>query len=73
MLTGGFLIGVALMSRLKQAPESSCCRRVAFGARDTIAGKAGPLSGAVAGILDGLGITEHLPSLLDVFGVPYDD
>lgn len=72
LVGGGFLFGIALMSRLKPAPDSSCCRRVALGARGVIAEKAGPFGSVVSGLLDGLGITDHLPSLLDVFGVPHD-
>lgn len=69
---GGLLVGVALVTRIKQANESTCCQRVAFGARDTIADKAGAAGGLVSGLLDGLGLTKHLPGLLDTFGIPVD-
>ncbi len=74
--TGWFLLGVAagfvVITRLVPADPSSCCQRVAFGARDKIAGYAGPFSGLVSGALDGLGLTPLIPGLLDTFGVPKD-
>lgn len=69
---GGFALGVFVIANLKQANESNCCARVAIGARDTIAGAAGPAKGIVAGALDALGLTKHLPSILDGLGVPLD-
>lgn len=69
---GGALLGVAVMSRIKPANESSCCKRVAIGGRDKIAGYAGPLSPLVGGALDALGLTDHIPGILDQAGVPYD-
>jgi hypothetical protein len=69
---GGFLVGLALMSRIKPANESNCCKRVAFGARAVIADGVGPLGGFVTGAFDALGLTQHIPRLLDEFGVPLD-
>lgn len=69
----GLVVGVVVITRIKPANTSSCCTRVAYGARDTIAGYAGPLDSVAAGALDFLGVTNHLPGLLDQLGVPYDD
>jgi hypothetical protein len=68
----GAVTATILVTRIMPANESNCCARVAYGARDTIAGKAGPLSGFVADALDALGLTKHLPSVLDELGVPLD-
>jgi hypothetical protein len=68
----GAVAATIIMTRVRPANESNCCQRVAFGARDKIAGFAGPLDGAVSGALDTLGITKHIPSILDDFGVPLD-
>jgi hypothetical protein len=68
----GLVVGVAVMTRVKAANTASCCQRVAYGARDKIAGYAGPLDGLVSGLLDGLGITDHIPGILDQLGVPAD-
>ena len=69
---GGFAVGAVLVLIMKPASESTCCQRVAFGARDKISSFAGGASGTVSGALDATGITKHLPSLLDAFGVPLD-
>lgn len=68
----GVVAGVVVFSRIKTANESTCCQRVAYGARDKISGLAGPFDGLVSGVLDGLGLTKHLPGLLDTLGVPVD-
>jgi hypothetical protein len=68
----GLVVGVAVGSLMFRAQESSCCQRVALGARDKIAGYTGPFSGAVGGILDATGLTNLLPGLLDAAGVPKD-
>ena len=61
----GALVGVAVFSRIKPANTTSCCTRVANAARDEIAGKAGPLAPVVSGALDVIGVTPHLPGLID--------
>lgn len=68
----GLLVGVVVITRIHPATDTSCCQRVAYGARDKIAGYAGPFSGLVSGALDGLGLTQHIPGLLDTLGVPVD-
>lgn len=68
----GAIAATAIVARLTPANESQCCQRVAYGARDKLAGYAGPLSGLVSGALDGLGLTKHFPSLLERAGVPLD-
>lgn len=67
----GVVMGFALVA-LTYPIETSCCQRVAFGARDKIAGLAGSGGGIVSGLLDATGITNALPGLLDLFGVPKD-
>ncbi len=67
---GGLLTGIALVSLIQPANATSCCQRVAAGARDKIAGEFGPFSGIVSGFLDTTGLTEQLPGLLDTLGVP---
>lgn len=67
----GVIAGVAVSAALRPI-ETSCCQRVAVGARDTIAGYAGPFGGLVAGALDATGLTSVLPGLLDKLGVPVD-
>lgn len=67
---GGFLLGVAVMARLKPAVDSSCCRRVAAAARGQITGTLGGWAGS---FLDGLGVTDQLPAIIDGAGVPYGD
>lgn len=66
----GLFGGIALTVHLLPADPSSCCERLANAARDKIAGYAGPFSGAVSGLLDGLGLTQLIPGALDLFGVP---
>lgn len=68
----GLGIGAVAILWMKPAPESSCCKRVAFGARDRISGYAGPLEDVVSGLFDATGLTPHLPSVLDALGVPHD-
>ena len=67
-----FLLGLAVGSHLLRAKESSCCERVNLGARDKLAGFAGPAKPLVAGALDALGLTNLLSGLLDAAGVPKD-
>lgn len=67
-----FFGGLAVGAWALRAQESSCCSRVAFGARDKLAGYAGPFGSVVAGALDATGLTSLLPGALDAFGVPKD-
>ena len=68
----GVLAGFAVVSAIRPT-EGSCCQRVAFGARDKIAGYFGTTaSPAVAYLLDGSGITNALPGLIDFLGLPKD-
>lgn len=69
----GVAVGVAGIALIAPTQES-CCQRVAYGARDKIAGLFGDgeASAVVKGILDGTGLTNALPGLLDLFGVPKD-
>lgn len=64
----GATVATVVVTRLVPASETSCCHRVAIAARDRIASKTGPLASLTSGLLDGLGLTNHLPSLLDTFG-----
>lgn len=68
----GAVTATILVTRIKTANTSNCCTRVAYAARDKIADQAGPLSGVVGDALDALGLTSHLPGLLDTAGVPLD-
>lgn len=68
----GAVAGIAVTAFLIPADPSQCCERVAFGARDKIAGLAGPFSGLVKGVFDVSGLTKILPGLLDRLGVPTD-
>jgi hypothetical protein len=67
-----FIGGVAVGAWALRAKESSCCERVSYGARDKIAGYAGPFSGLVKEFLDASGLTKLLPGTLDAVGVPKD-
>ena len=67
-----FLGGVAIGAWALRAKEASCCERVAFGARDKIAGYTGPFAGLAKEFLDASGLTKLLPGALDAFGVPKD-
>lgn len=67
-----FFAGLAVGAHLLRAKESSCCERVALGARDKIAGYLGPAAPLGAGLLDATGLTDLLPGLLDKLGVPKD-
>lgn len=69
---GGLALGVFLVANIRKATDTTCCQRVAFGARDKIAGFAGPAEGLVSGALDVFGLTKHLPGILDTVGVPLD-
>lgn len=66
------LAGIAIGTWAFRADDSSCCQRVAYGARDKLAGYAGPFSGLVSGALDATGLTKLLPGLLDDLGIPKD-
>lgn len=68
----GVVVGLFVSAYVLRSNETSCCQRVAFGARDKLAGLAGSLEGVVAGVLDATGITQTLPGLLDRLGVPKD-
>lgn len=68
----GAVAATVLVTRIKKADPSTCCQRVNYGARDTIAGKAGPFAFLVSGAIDALGLTSHLSGLLDTLGVPTD-
>lgn len=65
-----FGVGLVVGARLLRAKDSSCCERVAIGARDKIAGMTGPLSPLTSKVLDATGLHALVPGLLDVFGVP---
>jgi hypothetical protein len=67
-----FFAGLSLGAWLLRAKDSSCCERLSYGARDKIAGYAGPAAPLVAGALDATGLTKLLPRALDLFGVPKD-
>lgn len=66
---GGVAVGVAIMARLKPASEASCCRRVAAAARAQVNDATAGVGGS---ILDLLGLSDHLPALIDAAGVPYE-
>jgi len=68
----GAVLGAVVILHLKPANTSTCCQRFAFAVRDAIAEKAGPLEGVVKDSIDALGITQHIPSIFDEFGVPLD-
>ena len=67
----GTVAGMAAIALIAPV-ESSCCKRVAYGARDKIAGYTGSFAGATSALLDATGTTNALPGLLDLFGVPAD-
>ncbi len=67
-----FAAGLSVGAWLLRAKESSCCQRVAIGARDKLAGYAGPASSLVKGLSDATGLTGLLPGILDGLGVPKD-
>lgn len=64
---GGVALGgvLVLMATQPGASEGACCRRVASAARDQIADGLG----IPGGVLDFLGITGHLPGLIDKAGL----
>lgn len=68
----GALAATAVVTRIMPANTNSCCARVAYGVRDKIADYAGPFDFLVKGTFDVLGLTKHLPGLLDTLGVPLD-
>jgi hypothetical protein len=63
-LAGGLLVGFVLGMQLHDN-ESSCCARVAAGAREK-AGEVPILGGVLQRVGDAIG-WEHVPPLLDVF------
>lgn len=67
-----FFAGLAIGVHAFRASETSCCQRVAFGARDKLAGLTGAAAPLTAGALDALGLTGLFPGLLDAAGVPKD-
>lgn len=68
----GVVVGVVVITRIVPATDTSCCERVAYGARDKIASYTGPFSDVTKGLLDGLGLTPLIPGILDTLGVPKD-
>ena len=68
----GAVVATAAVTRLIPANTSTCCQRVAYGARTVIAERTGPFASVTAWTLDALGLTKHIPSLLDRLGVPLD-
>ena len=66
----GAVTATVVVTRIKKADSSTCCLRVAYGARDKLAGYTGPFSDFTSGLLDNLGLTKHLPGILDSLGVP---
>lgn len=66
----GLAAGMAMYALLPTAAETSCCTRFSNAARDKIAGYAGPFAPVVGGLMDTLGLTKALPSILDALGVP---
>lgn len=70
----GVFGGLALVAIIAPANEQSCCNRIALAGRGKIAGLAGDPgtygNTAVATALDVTGLTNALPGLLDLFGVP---
>jgi hypothetical protein len=67
-----FFAGLAVGAWFLRAKESSCCQRVAIGARDKLAGYTGALAPLTSTVLDYSGLTNVLPGLLDGLGVPKD-
>jgi hypothetical protein len=68
-LVAGFAVGFAIASRLRPANESSCCVRVAAGARDKVGEACGILGPVCQSLGDTLGIWRHAPSILDRWGL----
>lgn len=65
----GVVAGAAVGARIAQANTSSCCRRVEAGARERIL-EQGAVGGLALGVIDALGLSPHIPGLLDAVGVP---
>lgn len=66
---GGLLVGAVLVARLKPAPESSCCARVAAGVRAEVGELCGPLGEFCQQAGDSTGLFKIAPGLLDFFGI----
>lgn len=62
---GGYVVAKALAA----GREESCCRRVAAAVREEVTDAAGPAGGFVGAVGDALGLWDHAPGLLDLFGV----
>jgi hypothetical protein len=68
-LAVGAAVGFAIASRLRPANESSCCRRVAAGARDRVGVECGPFGLICQSLGDALGVWPHAPEILDRWGL----
>lgn len=66
ILLFGLGVAVGLVASKYLMSPGTCCDRVAAGVRDRVEEKLG--SGAAA-VGDALGIWDHTPGLLDLFGV----
>lgn len=66
----GAAAGMAIAFRLRPAPEASCCKRVAAGARAQIGERCGFLGGLCQGAGDALGVWDHAGAILDALKVP---
>ncbi len=62
----GAALGLLITLQLRPANTSSCCARVAAGARDRAVDELGGWAGAVG---DAFGVWPHVPTLLDQLGV----
>ena len=70
-LAVGVGVGAVLVLQLRPANTDVCCQRVAIAARDQIAAATG--TGRIgATLLDFLGVTKHLPAIIDGAGVPIE-
>jgi hypothetical protein len=59
-------VAIGLVASKYLMNPGTCCDRVAAGVRDRVEEK---LGGTAAAIGDALGVWEHTPGLLDMFGV----
>jgi hypothetical protein len=62
-------LGFVLALRVRPAVDSSCCERVAVGARDKVGALCGSWGGTCQELGDSINLWPHIPSLLDAFGV----
>lgn len=69
-IAGGMVAGGLLMFLVLTPPtnDSACCRKIATVARDEISTRTGG-GKALADIFDLLGITNHLPTIVDKAGL----